>query len=43
MPIITVRVTREGTAPGADRAKPEQKAKILKGIANLMLEVLGKA
>ena len=42
MPVVTVQVTREGTAPGADRTTPEQKAKIFKGIADLMLEVLGK-
>jgi 4-oxalocrotonate tautomerase len=42
MPIGTVQVTREGTAPGAECTTPEQKAKIFKGVANLMHEVLGK-
>ena len=42
MPVVTVQVTREGTAPGADRTTAEQKARIFKGIADLMQEVLGK-
>jgi len=42
MPIVTVQVTREGTTPGADRTTQEQKARIYKGITNLLHEVLGK-
>lgn len=42
MPIVTVQVTREGTAPGADRTTAEQKAKIFKGVADLLQDVLGK-
>ena len=42
MPVVTVQVTREGTVPGADRTTAEQKAKIYKGIADLLHDVLGK-
>ena len=42
MPIVTVQVTREGTVPGADRTTAEQKAAIHKGIADLLLQVMGK-
>ena len=42
MPVVTIQVTREGTAPGADRTTPEQKARIFKGVADLMQDVLGK-
>jgi 4-oxalocrotonate tautomerase len=40
--MVTVQVTREGTAPGADRTTPEQKTNIFNGIADLMRDVLGK-
>jgi 4-oxalocrotonate tautomerase len=42
MPVVTVQVTREGTFPGADGTTPAQKARIFKGISDLMLDVLGK-
>lgn len=42
MPIVTIQVTREGTAPGADRTTPDQKAAIYKGVSGLLYEVLGK-
>lgn len=42
MPIVNILVTREGTAPGADRTTDEQKAAVYKGIADLLLEVMGK-
>jgi len=42
MPIVTIQVTREGTAPGADRTTPDQKAAIYKGVSDLLCEVLGK-
>lgn len=42
MPVVTVQVTREGTAPGADRTTSEQKAAIHKGVADLLFQVLGK-
>jgi 4-oxalocrotonate tautomerase len=42
MPIVTIQVTREGTAPGAERTTAEQKAALFKGVSDLLLEVLGK-
>ena len=42
MPIVTVQLTKEGTAPGADRTTPEQKAAIYKGMAEVLRDVLGK-
>ncbi|MDG3440184.1 tautomerase family protein [Nitrospirillum amazonense] len=42
MPVVTIQITREGTAPGADATTAEQKAALIKGASALMLEVLGK-
>lgn len=42
MPIVTIQVTREGTAPGADLTTTEQKEAIHKGVSDLLLDVLGK-
>lgn len=42
MPMVTVQVTREGSSPGADHVTAAQKEEIYKGIAQLMLDVLGK-
>ena len=42
MPIITIQVTREGTTPEADGVTAEQKAQLIKGASELLLNVLGK-
>ncbi|OHV82587.1 4-oxalocrotonate tautomerase family protein [Rhizobium sp. LCM 4573] len=42
MPYVSIQVTREGTAPGATSTTPEQKAKLIKGVSDLLFEVLGK-
>ncbi|GEC56737.1 4-oxalocrotonate tautomerase [Bradyrhizobium japonicum] len=42
MPIVTIQVTREGTAPGATSTTPEQKAALIKGASELLRDVLGK-
>ncbi|USI72892.1 tautomerase family protein [Sphingomonas morindae] len=42
MPIVNILVTREGTAPGADRTTAKQKAAIYHGIADLLFDVMGK-
>jgi 4-oxalocrotonate tautomerase len=42
MPIVNILVTREGTAPNADRTTKEQKAAVYKGIADLLFDVMGK-
>jgi 4-oxalocrotonate tautomerase len=42
MPIITIQVTREGTAPGAASVTSEQKAALIKRASQLLLDVLNK-
>jgi len=42
MPMVTVQVTREGNKPGVDHVTAEQKAKIYKGVSQLLLDILGK-
>ena len=42
MPIVTIQVTREGTAPGAVSVTPKQKAALIKGASKLLLDVLNK-
>jgi 4-oxalocrotonate tautomerase len=42
MPIVTIQVTREGTGPGASSITAEEKAALIKGASELMLEVLNK-
>ncbi len=42
MPIVTIQVTREGTAPGAQSVTPEEKAALIKGASQLLLDVLNK-
>src|SRR3712207_5669686 len=42
MPIVTIQVTREGTAPGRDSVSAEEKAALIKGVSELLLDVLKK-
>ena len=42
MPIVTIQVTREGTTPGAASLTAEEKAELIKGSSQLLLDVLGK-
>lgn len=42
MPVITIQVTREGTTPEARGVTAEQKAQLIKGASELLLNVLGK-
>jgi 4-oxalocrotonate tautomerase len=42
MPIVTIQITRKGTDPGAKAAMPEQKAALIKGASQLLLDVLNK-
>jgi 4-oxalocrotonate tautomerase len=42
MPIVTIQITREGTAPGATAATASEKAALIKGATELLLNVLGK-
>jgi 4-oxalocrotonate tautomerase len=42
MPVITIQVTREGTTPELRGVTAEQKAQLIKGASELLLNVLGK-
>jgi 4-oxalocrotonate tautomerase len=42
MPIVTIQVTREGTRPGADGVTVEEKAALIRGASQLLLDVLHK-
>lgn len=42
MPIVNIAITREGAAPGRAAATAEEKARLIKGVSALLLEVLGK-
>ncbi|MGO6681378.1 4-oxalocrotonate tautomerase family protein [Rhizobium leguminosarum] len=42
MPIVTVQVTREGTTPDRTSVTPEEKAAIIAGVSQVMLDVLNK-
>ena len=42
MPIVNIMVTREGSAPGRTAVTSEEKARLIKGVSQLLLDVLGK-
>jgi 4-oxalocrotonate tautomerase len=42
MPIVTVQVTREGTAPGRNSVSAEEKAAVIAGVSQVLLDVLNK-
>ncbi|CCM76088.1 tautomerase family protein [Rhizobium mesoamericanum] len=42
MPIVTVQVTREGTTPERNSVSAEEKAAIIKGVSQVLLDVLNK-
>lgn len=42
MPIVTIQVTREGSAPGRDSVTAEEKAALIGGVSQLLLDVLHK-
>ena len=42
MPIVTIKVTREGTEPGTTSVTAEEKAALIKGASQLLLDVLNK-
>jgi 4-oxalocrotonate tautomerase len=42
MPIVTIQVTREGTQPGANSVTAQEKAELIKGVSQLLLDVLNK-
>ncbi|MGO4327475.1 4-oxalocrotonate tautomerase family protein [Cupriavidus sp. 2TAF22] len=42
MPIVTIQVTREGTKPGAQAVTADEKALLIKGVSELLRDVLNK-
>lgn len=42
MPIVNITITREGSGPGRDAATAEEKAALIKGVCQLLLDVLNK-
>jgi 4-oxalocrotonate tautomerase len=42
MPIVTIQVTREGTTPERDCVTAEEKAALIKGVSELLRDVLNK-
>jgi 4-oxalocrotonate tautomerase len=42
MPIVTIQVTREGTRPERNSVTPEEKARLIAGVSQLLLDVLHK-
>jgi 4-oxalocrotonate tautomerase len=42
MPIVNIQITREGSGPGRDAATAEEKAALIKGTSQLLLDVLNK-
>lgn len=42
MPIVTVQVTREGTTVDRSSVSAEEKAAIIKGVSQVLLDVLNK-
>lgn len=43
MPIVNIKVTREGTSPAQDRVTPDQKAALISGVTQLLKDVLNKS
>jgi 4-oxalocrotonate tautomerase len=42
MPMVTIQVTREGSAPGRSSVTAEEKAALIAGASELLLKVLNK-
>jgi 4-oxalocrotonate tautomerase len=42
MPFVTIQVTREGTKPGVNAVTAEEKAALIKGVSEVLLDVLNK-
>ncbi len=42
MPIVNIQVTREGTTPEHSAVTSEEKNRLIKGVSELLLEVLNK-
>lgn len=42
MPMVTIQITREGSTPERKSATAEEKAALISGVSELLLEVLNK-
>jgi 4-oxalocrotonate tautomerase len=42
MPIVNIQVTREGSGPGRSAVTAEEKARLIAGVSQLLLDVLNK-
>lgn len=42
MPIVTIQITREGSGPGRSSVTAEEKARLIAGASELLLDVLNK-
>ncbi|REE67624.1 4-oxalocrotonate tautomerase [Paenibacillus taihuensis] len=42
MPIVNIQVTREGTTPDRDYVTAEEKAALIKGVSEVLRDVLNK-
>ncbi|UAL09778.1 tautomerase family protein [Caulobacter segnis] len=42
MPMVNIQVTREGSAPDRDAVTADEKARLIAGVSQLLLDVLGK-
>ena len=42
MPMVNIQVTREGSKPSRSAVTAEEKAKLIKGVSELLLDVLNK-
>ncbi|MCJ8159093.1 4-oxalocrotonate tautomerase family protein [Sphingomonas sp. LaA6.9] len=42
MPVVTIQVTREGTSPERSSVSASEKAALIKGVSELLLDVLNK-
>jgi 4-oxalocrotonate tautomerase len=42
MPIVTIQVTREGNKPDTHAVTADEKARLIKGVSELLLDVLNK-
>lgn len=42
MPIVTIQITREGSGPGRAAPTADEKARLIAGTSQLLLDVLGK-
>ncbi|GAA2793077.1 tautomerase family protein [Crossiella cryophila] len=42
MPFVSVRVTREGSSPGVEAVTESEKARVIAGVSQVLLDVLGK-